>query len=80
MKELIDKAAVVAKIERLKSIYSDNENIHHVARYNLLVNILSFLDTLEVKEVDFPCDENRDKELALSLQIQAYLNTASDEL
>lgn len=49
--KLIDKDKVVAKIERLKSIYSDNENIHHVARYNLLVNILSFLDTLEVKDV-----------------------------
>lgn len=39
-----------------------------------------YKENLEVKEMDFPCDENRDKELALSLQIQAYLNTASDEL
>ena len=49
---LIDKSALVAEIERLKAIYSDDENIHHVAKYNILVDILSFLDTLEVKEVD----------------------------
>lgn len=41
-----------------------------------------YKENVEVKEVD--CDENMDKErgkeLALSLQIQAYLNTAGDEL
>ena len=52
MTQYIDKAALVAEIERLKSTYSDDENIHHVARYNLLVDILAFLDTLETKEVD----------------------------
>ena len=50
--KLIDKAALVAEIERLKTIYNDNENIHHVAKYNILVDILSFLNTLEVKEID----------------------------
>ena len=50
--ELIDKDAVVAEIERLKTIYNDDENIHHVAKYNILVDILSFINTLEVKEVD----------------------------
>ena len=48
--KLIDKSALVAEIERLKAIYSDDENIHHVAKYNILVDILSFLGTLEVKE------------------------------
>ena len=50
--ELIDKDVVVAEIERLKTIYNDDENIHHIARYNILADILSFLNTLEVKEVD----------------------------
>ena len=50
--KLIDKDALVAEIERLKTIYKDDENIRHVAKYNILVDILSFIDTLEVKEVD----------------------------
>ena len=50
--KLIDKSALVTEIERLKTIYKDDENICHVAKYNILVDILSFLDTLEVKEVD----------------------------
>ena len=50
--KLIDKDAVVSEIERLKTIYKDDENIHHVAKYNVLVDILSFLNILEVKEVD----------------------------
>lgn len=52
MPQYIDKSAVVEEIERLLSIYNDDENIHHIAKYNILVDLLSFLDTLEVKEVD----------------------------
>lgn len=52
MAHLIDKDALVAEIERLKTIYNDGENIHHIARYNILVDILSFIDTIEVKGVD----------------------------
>ncbi len=52
MVQYISKDALVAEIKRLKTIYNDDENIHHVAKYNILVDILSFLDTLEVKEVD----------------------------
>ena len=52
MVQYINKDALVAEIERLKNIYNDDENIHHVAKYNILVDILSFIDTLKVKEVD----------------------------
>ena len=52
MAHLIDKDDLVAKIERLKTIYNDDENIHHIAKYNILVDILSLIDTLEVKDVD----------------------------
>ena len=52
MKAYIDKSALVAEIERLKTIYNDDENIHHIVKYNILVDILSFLGTLEVKEAD----------------------------
>lgn len=51
MKQLIDKSTLVAEIERLKTIYNDDENIHHIAKYNALANILTFLDTLEIKEI-----------------------------
>lgn len=50
--KLIDKDALVAEIERLKNIYNDEDDIHDVAKYNILIDILDFLDTLEVKEVD----------------------------
>lgn len=49
MKELIDKAAVVAEIERL-------DNYWHLSKspggQAFVESLLSFLDTLEVKEVD----------------------------
>ena len=66
--KLIDKAVIVAEIERLKTIYNDDENIHHIARYNILVDILSFLNTLEVKEVDLE-KEIPSKELADEIDV-----------
>ena len=52
MEQYINKSALVAEIERLMTIYNDDDDIHHVAKYNILVDILSFLNTFEVKEVD----------------------------
>lgn len=53
MTQYIDKAAVVAEIERLKDFYDRfDDNIQSVAKYNVLVDILSFLNSLEVKDVD----------------------------
>lgn len=59
MKQYIDKAAVVAEIERLKSEALQKKDqckskglskiIHQIGAYN---KVLSFLNTLEVKEVD----------------------------
>jgi hypothetical protein len=43
--ELINKAAIVAEIER-------RVKEHHSGYKNALLDILSFIDTLEVKEVD----------------------------
>ena len=48
MEKYISKAAVVAEIEKLK----DN-CLFDTHAYNMCDDILSFLDTLEVKEVDF---------------------------
>lgn len=59
MAHLIDKDALVAEIERLKTIYNDGENIHHIARYNILVDILSFLDVIELKDVDLEKEINK---------------------
>ena len=49
MKELIDKAAVVAEITK---IYDRNRSNGYIDVCNEIDDILSFLDTLEVKEVD----------------------------
>jgi hypothetical protein len=52
--KLIDKAAVVAEIERRKKYYENIQMIKPVYESNIedLNELLSFLDTLEVKEVD----------------------------
>ena len=63
MAQYIDKAAIVAEIERIidaenESInsFEQNKNTSEKQRYNarmaLLEHILSFLDTIEVKEND----------------------------
>ena len=56
MGELIDKAAVVAEIEKRRSRNARNKlNLAASFEDNYL---LSFLDTLEVKEVDFEKEIN----------------------
>ena len=49
MKQYIDKAAVVAEINRILNSYDPNEITS--GRY-ALVSLRDFLDTLETKEVD----------------------------
>lgn len=56
MKQYIDKAALVAEIERRISVLKANESVISMLAGGMFVNefkdLLSFLDTLEVKEVD----------------------------
>ena len=61
MEQYIDKAAVVAEIERRKKYYENIQMIKPVYKSNIedLNELLSFLDTLEVKEVDL--EEEFDK-------------------
>lgn len=59
MEQYISKAAVVAEIERRKKYYENIQMIKPVYESNIedFNELLSFLDTLEVKEVDL---EKRD--------------------
>ena len=55
MKQYIDKTAVVAEIERRRKLVSDpvlSDNDLMIGEKNALFNLLSFINTLEVKEVD----------------------------
>lgn len=54
MTQFIDKSAVVAEIERKLNSYHPTEITS--GRY-ALTSILDFLDTLEVKEVDFDAEQ-----------------------
>lgn len=63
--ELIDKAALVAEIKRIEE---QNPHIQHgdmlvnrdrSIRCNLLEDLLEFLDTIEVKEVDLEKEEEK---------------------
>ena len=63
MKQFIDKATVVAEIKRRKELMSDpilSGNDLMIGERNAYFNLLSFLDTLEVKlevkEVDFDAE------------------------
>lgn len=59
--------------------FSRNANWNVIDKWALLSDILKIAN-IEQKPVEEVNDADRDKELSLSLQIQAYLNTASDEL
>ena len=53
--ELIDKSAVVAEIENLRKHYIEREDFD-IGWNMALDKILSFLDTLEVKEVNLDAE------------------------
>lgn len=57
MKQYIDKDALVAEIERLQMdkgrVFNEYDAGFSEGRISVFDNILSFLNTLEVKEVDF---------------------------
>ena len=72
--KLIDKAAVIAEIDReLESISNASTNFA-LGRKMELANILSFLNTLEVKEVDLEKEfDNYAKDiLACDVQFQPF--------
>ena len=76
MKQYINKDAVVAEIEReLKSINNATNDFAEGRRMELN-NILSFLDTLEVKEVDLEKEfDNYAKDiLACDVQFEPFTN------
>ena len=54
MVHFIDKDALVAEIERRKEFYETIEKLHPVYESNIkdCDDVLSFINTLEVKEVD----------------------------
>ena len=52
MKQYIDKDAVVAEIVRRQNFHHKRGNQHDSCVEDVLYGILSYIDTLEVKEVD----------------------------
>ena len=52
MAHLIDKSALVAEIERILSAFENSDAPIDRLRASILIRLLSFIDTLEVKEVD----------------------------
>ena len=51
--ELIDKSAIVAEIERLAKENNESGNVYDFGTEHALKSILSFINALEMKEVDF---------------------------
>ena len=79
MAQYIDKSALVEEIERLQAITMDEDGNFNTAKaqaeYNVLCKIESFLDTLEVKEVDL--DEDVDRTLEVK---EVYLDEYVDSI
>ena len=59
MSHLIDKDALVAEIEKRKGICDKHYGDYWNGCYNTFTDILSFIDTIEVKEVDLCKEEER---------------------
>ena len=72
MVQYIDKAAVVAEIEKIQNEFSDNmdkngnfDELENQGAWKALDILESFLDTLEVKEVDLEKEIKDEKEIYL---------------
>jgi hypothetical protein len=52
MEQYISKDALVAEIERLEKKNNESENVYDFGTEHALKSILSFIDSIEVKEVD----------------------------
>lgn len=89
MEQYIPKAAVVAEIERRLEVLAntsagDNKEFAAIigAQYYELINLVQYINTLEVKEVDLkkvhykPLDEDFERD-AVSFCIDKGLNTTS---
>ena len=76
--ELIDKAVVVAEIERRISVLKTNESVISMLAGGMFVNefkdLLSFLDTLETKEVDLKKELDYDDYIAFFKEHPEYNN------
>lgn len=68
MKELIDKAALVAEIEKLKA-YLQIPNAH-LEEIQVCDNVISVIDTLEVKEVDLEHEIEKVKRMQRNFEIK----------
>ena len=86
MAHLIDKAALVAEIKRILSAFENSDAPVDRLRASTLMTLLSFIDTLEVKEVDlnehqiadiiqnlFPTDQFIESETLLLSRDEAIL-------
>lgn len=71
MKEYIDKAAVVAELEKLYDLEYDNTSNLSCGKKIMLRNILLFLNTLDVKEVNV---EKESELIANSIMISVQAN------
>lgn len=52
MAKYIDKSALVAELERILSAFENSDAPVDRLRASILIGLLSFINTLEVKEVD----------------------------
>lgn len=67
MKKLIDKSAVVAKIEELDEFWHLSKSPSGQA---FVESLLSFLDTLKTKEVDLEYEINKVKKMQRNFEIK----------
>jgi len=75
MKHFIDKSAVVAEIERIKKEECPTDTYEGRCKLFWFEQFLSFLNTLEVKEVDLELEnENNNHKITIGTKIRSKTN------
>ena len=73
MKQLIDKSTLVTEIEKLEERFTNQDNEFSDGYHFALKLVLSFLDTLEVKDVDLEKEsELIANEIMIGVQANKY--------
>ena len=78
--KLIDKDALVAEIDRLEKKNNESENVYDFGTEHALKSILSFIDTLEVKDPYEQCVQYDSIEAGIQAHAETYSFNIKSEL
>lgn len=75
MTQYIDKSAIIVEIKKRLKEYQESADAYYIPAKRELKEILSFIDTLEVKEVDLELEnENNKPKITIGTKIRSKTN------